>query len=115
MRSRELALNGEPVFTTPALSHFLKKPISKEALMNQDHHLEMFASLDDTDIMAAVKVWATHPDIVLSKLCRNLVHRELYKVDITNKAPDKKFIAKLTELVVKKYGMHSTRSLVFCF
>ncbi|HEY8780970.1 MAG TPA: HD domain-containing protein [Mucilaginibacter sp.] len=115
MRSRELALNGEPVFTTPALSHFLKKPISKEALMNQDHHLEMFASLDDTDIMAAVKVWATHPDIVLSKLCRNLVHRELYKVDITNKAPDKKFIAKLTELVVKKYGMTAHEASYFVF
>lgn len=114
-RSRELALMGETVFTTPALSHFLRKPIDRHAFMNEGHHLEMFATLDDTDIMAAVKVWATHPDFVLSKLCSDLVHRELYKVDITNEAPDKHFIAKLTALAVEKYGITEHEASYFVF
>ncbi|HEY5326455.1 MAG TPA: HD domain-containing protein [Mucilaginibacter sp.] len=114
-RSRELALNGETVFTTPALSHFLKKPIGRDAFMNEGYHLETFATLDDTDIMAAVKVWATHHDFVLSKLCRDLIHRELYKVDITNEAPGKQLIAELTGLAIKKYGITKHEASYFVF
>ncbi len=114
-RSRELALMGEPVFTTPALSHFLKKPISRDAFMNEDHHLEAFATLDDTDIMAAVKVWAGHSDFVLSKLCQKLVNRDLYKVDITNTPPDQQFIAKLTALAQKKYNITAHEASYFVF
>lgn len=114
-RSRELALSGESVFTTPALNHFLKKPISRDAFINEDHHLETFATLDDTDIMAAVKVWATHRDPVLARLCSNLVHRVLYKVDITNEAPDKKLIASLTVRAVEKYGLTGHEASYFVF
>lgn len=114
-RSRELALMGGPVFTTPALSHFLKEPISRDAFMNEDHHLEKFATLDDTDIMAAVKVWAEHPDFVLSKLCRDLVYRDLYKVDITNEAPDKEFVALLTNRAMEKYGITEYEASYFVF
>ncbi len=114
-RSRELALKGESVFTTPALSHFLKKPIGRDAFINEDHHLEAFASLDDTDIMAAVKVWATHPDFVLSTLCHNMIERNLYKVDITNEPPDKQLIAKLTAQAVKKYNITEHEASYFVF
>jgi len=114
-RSRELALAGKPVFTTPALSHFLRKPIGRDAFMNEDHHLEAFASLDDTDIMAVVKVWAEDKDFVLAKLCRDLVNRDLYKVDITNGAPDKKFIDELTALAIKKYNITAHEASYFVF
>ena len=114
-RSRELAVNGEEVFTTPALSKFLKKPVSRDAFMNEDHYLETFASLDDTDIMAAVKVWALHDDFVLSKLCKDLIHRDLYKVDITNEAPDQAFIAKLTRRAVEKYNISAHEASYFVF
>ena len=114
-RSRELAVRGEEVFTTPALSKFLKKPVSRDAFMNEDHYLETFASLDDTDIMAAVKVWAMHDDFVLSKLCKDLIHRDLYKVDITNEPPDKAFIAKLTKSAVEKYNISEHEASYFVF
>lgn len=114
-RSRELALKGESVFTTPALNHFLKKPINNKAFLTEDHHLEIFAGLDDTDIMAAVKVWATHNDFVLAKLCRDLVERNLYKVDITNDAPSDQYIAQLTEQAVKKYGITAYEASYFVF
>lgn len=114
-RSRELAVKGEEVFTTPALSKFLKKPVSRDAFMNQDHYLETFASLDDTDIMAAVKVWAMHDDFVLSKLCKDLIHRDLYKVDITNEPPDKAFITKLTKSAIEKYNISEHEASYFVF
>ena len=114
-RARELALNGQPVFTTPALNHFLKKPIGRDKFMNEDHHLETFASLDDTDIMAAVKVWAGHNDFVLARLSNNLVERRLYKVDITNEAPDEGFMAALTERAMKKYNITPHEASYFVF
>ncbi len=114
-RSRELALMGEPLITTPALKHFLKKPISRDAFMNEDHHLETFATLDDTDIMAAVKIWETSSDFVLSKLCRDLVERSLYKVDITNEAPDKQFVAELTANAIKRYNITEAEASYFVF
>ena len=115
LRSRELALAGVPVFATPALNHFLKKPIQKDVFMNEDHHLETFASLDDTDIMAAIKMWTTHDDFVLSKLCNDLVHRNLYKVDITNEEPDGKFIATLTKRAIEKYNISAHEASYFVF
>jgi hypothetical protein len=114
-RSRELVAAGQTVFTTPALTHFLKKPISREAFIGEDHHLETFATLDDTDIMAAVKVWAGHPDFVLSKLCRDLVERRLYKVEITNEPPDEQWLLELTNRAVKKYGITAHEASYFVF
>jgi len=114
-RGRELALTGEQLFTTPSLSHFLKKPISREAFLNEDHHLEAFAQLDDTDIMAVIKVWADNADPVLAKLCTDLVHRDLYKVDITNEPPEKHFIEELREKAISRYGITEHEATYFVF
>src|SRR6201998_4459478 len=46
-RGRELISQGENLFATPALMHFLKNRISLDAFMNEDRHLETFACLDD--------------------------------------------------------------------
>jgi HD superfamily phosphohydrolase len=115
LRARELALAGVSISATPALNHFLKKPIERDVFMNGDHHLETFASLDDTDIMAAIKMWAEHDDFVLSKLCNDLVHRNLYKVDITNEEPDEKFIKTLTKQAVEKYKISEHEASYFVF
>jgi len=114
-RSRELALSGEHLFTTPALNHFLKKPIGRDDFVNGDHHLEAFALLDDTDIMAAIKVWATNDDPVLAKLCTDMVHRDLYKVDITNEPPDKKIVGELQWKAVNRYGITAHEATYFVF
>jgi len=114
-RSRELVAMGETVFTTPALTHFLEKPISRESFINEEHHLEIFATLDDTDIMAAVKVWASHPDFVLAKLCRDLVGRKLYKVEITNEPPDDQLLLDLTNRAIKKHGITAHEASYFVF
>jgi len=114
-RSRELALRGDTLLATPALTHFLKKPISREAFMNEDHHLETFATLDDTDIMAAVKAWTTHNDFVLAKLCTDLVNRNLYKVDISNTPFDKQHIAALTKQAITTYGVTANAASYFVF
>jgi uncharacterized protein len=42
--------------------------------------LTAFCSLDDGDVMSAIKSWCTHPDKVLSTLCLGILNRQLLKV-----------------------------------
>ena len=114
-RARELTLNGRQLFSTTALGHFLVKNISRDVFMHQDHHIETFAGLDDTDIIAAVKMWAADSDPVLSRLCSNLIGRNLYHVDITNEPPDPQKVAQLTQAAINKYAVNREGATYFVF
>jgi HD superfamily phosphohydrolase len=114
-RSRELALAGTHFPLTPALSYFLENVITKEAFMNSSEHLETFALLDDTDVMAAVKIWAGSDDFVLATLCHRFINRRLYHVDITAEQPDDTFIKQLIAKAVKKYGINEHEASYFVF
>ncbi|MEB0249310.1 MULTISPECIES: HD domain-containing protein [unclassified Mucilaginibacter] len=114
-RSRELALQGTHFPLTPALSYFLENFITKAEFMASDKHLKTFALLDDTDVMAAVKIWADSPDFVLSKLCHNLINRRLYHVDITNEVPNADFIKQLTASAMEKYNISEHEASYFVF
>lgn len=83
-RAKQLSVNGENLFASPSLNHFLKNNITEDDFFNGHIHLEHFTNLDDQDIYAAVKVWVKHPDKILSTLCRMLTSRNLYKVEMGN-------------------------------
>lgn len=114
-RSRELTMAGETLFATPALNYFLTNNINITAFVNSKHDLDTFASLDDTDIMSAIKVWASHDDFILSTLCKNLIDRHLYHVEITNVAPAADVINDLVESAVYKYGITEDEASYFVF
>jgi HD superfamily phosphohydrolase len=114
-RSRELALNQGMPFNLPGLGHFLNTKIEKSQFMADTIHLERFAALDDTDIMAAIKVWKTSSDFILSKLCTDLVERKLYKVEISNEQPNAQFIDQLLETAAKKYDLTLQEAAYFVF
>jgi HD superfamily phosphohydrolase len=114
-RARELALSGKKLFATPALDHFLVRTISKDEFINEDHHIETFAALDDTDIMSAIKVWAECTDPVLSQLCRMMMQRNLYQVEITNKPPEKQLINRLIKNAQSKYPVSKQEIGYFVF
>jgi HD superfamily phosphohydrolase len=81
-RAKELAEKKIELFCTPALRTFLYNKYSKNDFINDGSLLATFAKLDDYDIMASIKVWADHSDKVLSRLCTQLVNRELFKVEL---------------------------------
>ena len=115
MRARELQLHEEELFCTPALNHFLGNTVSSDMFMREEKNLEIFAGLDDTDIMAAVKIWSNSKDFVLAKLCRDLVNRNLYHVDITNQLPDAALVNELQEKAMAKYGVSKKDAAYFVF
>lgn len=86
LRAKELSRSGANLFSTPSLQYFLDQKVSKKHFEKDKEVLEMFAALDDHDIMASIKVWQEHPDPVLSYLCKSLINRILYKIQISNTA-----------------------------
>lgn len=94
-RAKELSNKGVKLFASPALHYFLENNVNKALLeSNKDIVLENFAKLDDNDIWCALKVWADHEDIVLSKLSACLVNRNLFKIEITNEPLSPSYIQK---------------------
>jgi HD superfamily phosphohydrolase len=114
-RAKELSLNGEDLFATPALSLFLKNNFSKKDFISKPELLQQFVLLDDYDVMAAVKVWMSHKDLVLSLLCKNLIDRNLYKIELQNKNFTAQYQNQLIEKVMKKYKITAKEASYFVF
>lgn len=101
-RAKELALNGDKLFATPAFKFFLENVISKKSLVSDENFISGYIALDDSDISASVKVWAQHTDKVLSWLCQCLVNRKLYKVVLQKEEFSSEVIDKL-KVKAKQY------------
>ncbi|MCF6294459.1 MAG: HD domain-containing protein [Flavobacteriaceae bacterium] len=81
-RAKELTLKGESLIASKALLYFLENKIAKDEF--NDEALETFASLDDIDIISAMKDWQSHNDFVLSNLSKMIINRDLLKIEIKN-------------------------------
>ena len=55
------------------LNSFINEPL-------QNITLDQFCSIDDADVLMAIKIWCGHPDKILSYLCRGIIDRQLLKV-----------------------------------
>ena len=76
---------------------FIKAPCQEplNSFINQPIHtvtLEQFCSIDDYDVLMAIKKWSTHEDIVLSALCRGILDRHLLKVKYFKDPVSKKIL-----------------------
>jgi len=114
-RARELSLSGEELFATPALNYFLNNNITIKTFIHSTDDLDTFASLDDTDIMSAIKVWARHDDLILGTLCKNLIDRNLYQVEISNDVPSTEVVSELVAQAIDQYGVSEDEASYFVF
>ncbi len=81
-RAKELHRRGEVIEASTALSFFIDKQIDQASF--DAHALQVFANLDDIDILSAIKHWRHHADLVLSKLCQMVLDRRLLKIRLQN-------------------------------
>ena len=99
-RAKELVQQGQELTMSTALAFFVKNKISKNNFSQEV--LEMFACLDDTDIISAMKEWQFHPDIVLSKLSKMLLNRDLLKIKVRLNDFEEQKIKRLQKLSLAK-------------
>lgn len=104
-RAKELTRKGEELFATPSLKFFLKNQYTFNDFLENDELFQNFSNLDDYDIYTSMKVWTTHPDIVLSYLSKNIINRQLFRIEIQNKVFDKTILNDLKEKIIKKYNV----------
>ncbi|HEX6916352.1 MAG TPA: HD domain-containing protein [Chitinophagaceae bacterium] len=111
-RVKEIYRPGDTGLTTgSALDYFLSGYEGRHL----QGILEQFCSLDDHDVMHAVKWWAHHPDKVLSLLCINLLNRVLYKTRFQAVPFDSEIIFQRQQAAMERLQLSHTEAGYFCF
>jgi HD superfamily phosphohydrolase len=90
------------------LNSFINQPIASVTL-------QQFCSLDDTDVMVAIKKWSNHEDRILSMLCASILNRKLLKVKFYTEPINKNVLAERVDATKKAFGLseEETTWLVF--
>jgi HD superfamily phosphohydrolase len=111
-RARSLYTSADAAMQTgSALDYFLG---SFTGVMDA-FALEQFCSLDDHDIMHAIKRWSTHPDKVLSLLCSRFLSRQLYKTTIQSEPFLPAIIAAKQKESIHAFNLDASEVDYVCF
>ena len=79
-RAKALTKKGLILPCSRPLLFFLQNRVTLESF---DHAtLDMFAGLDDYDIISALKEWQHHDDVILSSLSKMIINRDLLKIKL---------------------------------
>jgi hypothetical protein len=103
-RAKELVLRGDDLYATPALKVFLKNKITlgcfSEAPFDSGRNLlDLFAELDDNDLISAIKQWQFHGDKILSYLSKAVIDRKLFRIKIQNSPFSEKEVLRMEEQI----------------
>ncbi len=83
-RARFLALRGLDLPVSQALATFLYREENSEIKEDTTYMLRAFAALDDVDIMAALKAFASYrSDSILSFLSASILNRQLFRIEVS--------------------------------
>jgi len=80
------------------LNSFISQPL-------QNISLSQFCSIDDHDVMMAIKRWCSHDDRVLSILCKGIIDRDLLKVKYFAEPVNTQDLEGLKQTVSAKYEL----------
>ena len=109
-RAKYLQLNGAKLFCTPDFEPFLSNNVNREEFNKNDKYLKLFAAIDDNDIFVCIKAWRNHSDLILSSLCKGLVDRKLFKIELQNQPFNPLHINNLKERLLKQYDIAESQS-----
>ncbi|MFK7811302.1 MAG: HD domain-containing protein [Maribacter sp.] len=112
-RAKELLKQGDSVDCSSALLFFMSNKIGKENFTASV--LDQFSQLDDVDILAAIKLWQTHSDFVLSRLCKMVINRQLLKIKLKNKPTDDAFFKKHFNRLKSNHNLSNEEASYFVF
>ncbi|MFC6103835.1 HD domain-containing protein [Olivibacter domesticus] len=114
-RAKELTDKGIDVFSTSSLRHFIKNRLTKDDFISDKNHLQHFIMLDDTDVLATVKMGVLSEDKVLAKLCDRFMNRRLYHVELSNNIPSAEKIEQLRVAAMKLFNVSEEEVHYFVF
>ena len=107
-RAKQLSQNGEKLFATPALQFFLTQNLTLDEFVKyfgDELPLEHFVNLTDCDIESAIKVWCSHKDFILSKLCQMLINRKLFRCQLSETPFDAEKIEEIRQKTISRFNI----------
>lgn len=114
-RARYLIREGQQLFATPSLQYFLKNDITRADFLKNADPLANFTELDDFDIMASIKAWCKHTDVVLATLCKRIVNRHLLKIKLRATPFSEAEIAEEKQKAMQMLGLNAAEVEYFVF
>jgi hypothetical protein len=112
-RVKELYKERKHLPMTPALEFFVQNHITKELFDSKA--LQLFAQLDDYDIISGLKQWQYSDDKVLSNLSYRLLNRDLLRVKLYKTPVTEKEVQSLLQKVAKQYDIPLSLAHYFVF
>ncbi|MDX1665872.1 MAG: HD domain-containing protein [Saprospiraceae bacterium] len=101
-RAVELTSRGERLPASDSLQYFLgHRVVADDFETRADELFHHFTALDDLDIGMAMKTWSRADDPVLAYLCRGLVDRRLFKLELANHPFDAAYYDDLKERAIR--------------
>lgn len=105
LKRARLISKHRPLPASPALSFFLRHEGAFNTQADMEEVLEHFGKLDDYDVMTAVKLWCDDPDFVLSELCKRLINRKLFRIEISQEPFNPDYIDTVLKRIAEKYQL----------
>ena len=112
-RVKELVQQGDKLFANTALSFFLETKLNIDQF--PDKILQVFAAIDDIDVLSAIKEWSNHKDPVLSALCKMILNRDLPKVKLKKKSINPEKFNHRINLFMKQEKLTEKEAKYFIF
>ena len=110
-----LTKKGETIYLSPEL-----KMLFTEDFQISDHQqnkvfLENFSRIDDFEIFTCLKYWTKENDFVLSNLSKNILNRNLLKINIQKEKFKKPLIEKSLEKMMVDKGITKSEAEYFIY
>ena len=112
-RVKELTHQGKKLPMTTALRFFVENHITKDTF--DSHALELFAQLDDYDIISGLKEWQYGEDWVLAKLSQMILNRDLLRVRLYRSPIEKEKVQELLREAAEQLQIPEELATYFVF
>ncbi|QBA64226.1 HD domain-containing protein [Muriicola soli] len=112
-RAREVYDGDGTLTASDSLLYFLANEVRHKDF--RPDILLKFASLDDVDILSALKTWQHHPDFILSELSKMILNRQLLKIKVKDKPPSAKKLEKIKAACISKFELSEKEVSYFVF
>ena len=113
LRAKYLAKNGKDLFCSPSLKYFIYNDVDRNWFDTHPEALTFYAQLDDNDIWSALKIWMQDEDKILSTLAKNIITRNIFRVEVLDKEFDEGYIANKRSEIADALGVTYEESIYF--
>lgn len=105
LRAKYLIAQGVKLPCSAALAEFIYHEQADNLRLDKDV-LSKYASLDDIDILSAVKSWQYEDDKILAHLAKSLQERKLFKIKLQDKAFKPEKVQSVKEGIMKRFKLN---------